>query len=211
MIRINFANLLPKKVNPQDQAAISSTPDLGFGDVEASGEDLKFIRREALKNLMLILLGSISLIVYEQMHIPELRQKLNIINNELNALMEKNSKARQAVEQSKKLIKEQANLQSQISSIENLKKDRALILKIFELFQKNTPSTIWLNEINFGSDRVLLSGQAISDADVTTFMDALSRSVYFKEVNLVRSIEHQNNKFGLVKKIEINCVIESNL
>lgn len=183
-----------------------------FGQAEAlSSEDSAIIRREAIKNLFIILIGLLGLMVYEQINIPELRAQLQKTNAELNELTEKNLRAREAVAQIRKIKREQEILQAHINAIESLKKDRARIVKILELLQKNTPASVWFNELDFSLGRVTLIGYGITDNDVTNLLEVLSRSVYFREVNLVRSTEFSSRQFGLVKKIEVSCLLETNL
>jgi len=207
------------KINLLESEGVPKTSkvDLGpgsgdFGHAEAiSSEDSAIIRREAIKNLFIILLGLLGLIVYEQINIPELRQQLQKVNAELSEVAEKNVRAQEAVAQTRRLKKEQEILQAQINAIESLKKDRARVLKILELIQKNVPSNVWFNELDFSLGRVTLMGYGITDNDVTNLLEVLSRSIYFREVNLVRSSEFNSRQYGLVKKIEVSCLLETSL
>jgi Tfp pilus assembly protein PilN len=211
MIKINL--LQSRGVNTQSQkfeAGGGLASEFGQGEY-LSGEDAAIIRREAIKNLFIIFLGSIGLLVYEQMNLPELRAQLQQINSELLTLTEKNLKAKEAVEQTRLLKREQEILQAQINAIENLKKDRSKIVKILELIQKNIPANVWFNELDFAMGRVTLMGYGITDSDVTNLLDVLSKSIYFREVNLVRSTEFNSKQFGLVRKIEVSCLLETNL
>jgi len=207
------------KINLLESEGVPKTSkvDLGpgsgdFGQAEAiSSEDSAIIRREAIKNLFIILLGLLGLIVYEQINIPELRQQLQKVNAELSEVAEKNVRAQEAVAQTRRYKKEQEILQAQINAIESLKKDRARVLKILELIQKNVPSNVWFNELDFSLGRVTLMGYGITDNDVTNLLEVLSRSIYFREVNLVRSSEFNSRQYGLVKKIEVSCLLETSL
>jgi len=195
----------------------TSKIDLGLGKGEfaqaesLSSEDSSIIRREAIKNLFVILLGPIGFLTYEQLNLPDLKSQLQQTNNELMSLTEKNVRAKEAVEQTRKLKREQEILQAQINSIESLKKDRSRIVKILELVQKNIPANVWFNELDFGMGRVTFVGFGLTDSDVTNLLDVLSRSIYFKEVNLVRSTEFNSRQYGIVKKIEVSCLLETKL
>lgn len=209
MIRVNLLE--------GDSVSTAARVDVGGGASEFShaesltSEDSAIIRREAIKSLFVILLGSIGLFAYEQMNVPELQLQLQQLNVELNTLNEKNLKAQEAVEQTKRLKREQDILQAQINAIESLKKDRSRVVKILELVQKNIPTNVWFNELDFSSGRVTLIGYGITDNDVTNLLDVLTKSIYFKEVSLVRSTEFNSKQYGLVRKIEVNCLLETSL
>jgi Tfp pilus assembly protein PilN len=210
MIKINL--LQAEGLNTQSKKFEDAGSLRDFGPWEnLSSQDSNIIRREAIKNLFVILIGSIGLLVYEQINIPELRAQLLQINSDLMTLTEKNSQAKDAVEQTRRLRREQEILQAQINAIESLTKDRSKIVKILELIQKNIPKNVWFNELDFAMGRLTLMGYCITDSDVTNLLDVLSKSIYFQEVNLVRSTEFNSRQFGLIRKIEVSCLLEKNL
>jgi Tfp pilus assembly protein PilN len=213
MIKINLLQTSSSAASPRiDLGGSGSNSGAEFSQAEMiSSEESSFVRKEAIKNLFIILLGSLGLFSYEQVRIPELQEELRQVNQELQEVTEKNNRARAAVEQTKKLKKEQEILHSHIASIESLKKDRSQIVKILELMQKNVPANVWFNELDFSMGRVTLVGHGIADNDITNLLDTLSRSVYFKEVSLVRSSEVKTKQLGSIKKVEISGVLETGL
>lgn len=204
MIRIN---LLSSSSGSEGVA----NPSIDGGIGETNLAEASVIRKEAIKNLFIILIGPLALFAYEQMNIPDMQSRLRALQIEYNEVSEKNIRAQEAVQQTRKLKREQEILQAQINAIESLKKDRSQIVKVMELIQKSVPSNVWLNELDFSMGRLTLMGFSVTDTDLTNFMDALSRSVYFKEVSLVRSVEHNSRRFGMIKRVEISCLLETGL
>jgi type IV pilus assembly protein PilN len=56
-------------------------------------------------------------------------------------------------------------------------------------------------------DKVIVQGMAISDFEVSQFLEALTKSVFLMDVNLVNSTEVIVDGNSL-KKFEISCVLE---
>ncbi len=205
MIRID----LGKK---QSKSSASIKPPQGGGldgDSAMPDQDQGIVKKEALKNLIILLIGSFLLFAYEQVHIPELKSELQINQVELNKLKEKNQKAEQAVKTIRKLREDEEKVKAQIDAIDNLKKGRMDSVKILELVHKNIPNHVWLRSMTMAKDKLEIAGYAITDNDLTNFMESLQKSIYFKEVRLLRSKEENLPKHGNVKKIDIVCVLGS--
>jgi type IV pilus assembly protein PilN len=177
-----------------------------MSSIEAS--DMAAIRSQAIKNLVFILIGPIALALYEQATLPDLQAKAQAKTVQLSQLAEKNSKAREAVEQTKRFRKEQELLQAQIDSIENLKKDRLREVKVLDLIQKDMPDRLWLVKLELNEGKMQIEGMTTTDSELTLFMDALSRSAYLREVSLIRSTDYATKEYGQLKRFEISCLME---
>lgn len=204
MIKINLAS----KKTSTAWTARGQNPSAS--DAMDSG-DFATIRSQAIKNLVIILIGPIGLFLYEQTLIPDLQAKVNALMNEQRVLTEKNTKASEAVTQTTKFRKEQEALQAQINSIESLKKERMREVKILDFIQKDIPEKMWLTKLELIEGKFQIEGLAVTDSELTQFMDVLSRSAYLKEVSLIRSSDSSSKNFGQVKKFEISCLMEKNL
>lgn len=173
--------------------------------------DSSALRRTALTRLAVIILGPIMLLVYEQQAIPELKRENRAKQEQLNQLTAKNTKAAAAVQQTRKFKREQEILQAQIDSIESLKKDRLREVKVLDFLQKDLPEKLWLSRMELNDGKLNIQGMASSDAELTQFMDNLSRSAFLKEVSLVRSSDSTTPEYGAVKRFEISCLMEKAL
>lgn len=193
MIRVNL-NL--------DAKALRMATDTGEEVVDQS-----IIQREGIKRLVIILLLPVGLIVYERQNIPELENKIKAKSLYITELANKNAKARGAVSEITKFKEDQAKLQAQIDSIEILRKERMREVQILDTIQKETPSKLWLSKIDLRENKLTLNGFATSDMDVSTFMEALSRSVFLQQVNLIKS-EEKTDSGTTLKYFTIECLLD---
>lgn len=194
------------KVNLAQGLAVS--PGGSFGAAE--GSDAGKTRRTALRNLVLLILGPLLLILLEEQVVTEKRAALASVRSKLAVSQEKNAKAKGAMEEAKKYREEQARLEVQIQSIETLKKNRRKDVRMMEYIRQTIPNRIWLESMDVRDEKVQIRGFAIADADLTQFMDALSRSAFLKEVNLQRSQDQVSQEFGNIKRFELACLMEFN-
>lgn len=202
MIRINLARGLP----PIGTGA-SAVEGLDAFEAAAAGEDSSQVDRQGAMRLLMILLVPLALYGYEYMNLPELSAKLRSKNTLLTSLTQKNEQAKGAVEEIKKFKEDQARLQKQIDTLDGLQKERLREVKILDNLQKDIPEKLWLTKIEFQEINLIIAGVTTSDSELTALMENLSKSVFLKEVNLVRSSESQTER-GLVKKFEIVCVLD---
>lgn len=201
MIKINLA-----KGRPASKASSASSDSGGV----SSGDSIDdgSLRKIAITRFLVIALGPIGLLVYEQILIPDLQAQLVARQAELAEVRDKNERAQEAVTQIKRFKREQEILQAQINSIENLKKDRLREVKILDFLQKDIPERLWLTRMEMTEGRLLLQGMATTDGELTQFMENLSRSAYLKEVSLIRSTDQVTTEFGAVKRFEVSCLME---
>lgn len=169
----------------------------------------KEIQRQGATRLLMIIIFPAMLYVYELQTIPALQTAVSQKQNYLNELTRKNDSAKTAREEFKKFEAEQVKIQSQIGIIENLKKNRMQEVKVLDSIQRMIPSKVWLNRVELNTGKVQVEGHATTNVGITSFMDSLSRSVFLREVNLVRTEEDQNEIKGMpLTKFEIACILE---
>lgn len=199
MIRINLANA--KKITAMAPGAASPAE-------MAMSSDNSEIQRQGLIRLVIIALFPLVLYAYEMQNIPQLNATLQSKRQLLQALVEKNNKAKQAVEEIKKFKEDQARLQKQIDTLEGLRKDRLREVKILDNLQKDLPQRMWISRIAYTGAKMTISGQTIGDAELSTFMDSLSASVFFRQVNLIRSSDSPQSAGVQTKNFEVSCEID---
>ena len=202
MIQINLAK--------KKSSAASASPGSGDGGSmpQLDPSDMAQIRKAALLRLLVILMGPAALFIYEGQSIPDLQHKLQSKYKQLAEVTEKNQKALEAVNTIKRIKKEQEILQTQIKSIEGLKEDRLREVHILDFIQKDLPEHLWLARMEMNEGRLSIQGMSTTDSELTQFMDTLSKSVYLKEVSLVRSTDFASQELGNLKKFEISCLME---
>lgn len=176
----------------------------GFGDAMGGDKD---IQKQGAIRLFVLLLVPLAIYLYEMQAIPQLQRKLQSRRGVLTGLKTKNTQAKSAVDEIAKFKEDQTKLQKQIDTLEGLRKERLKEVKILDNLQKDIPDKVWLTKIDLQASKLVLSGLATADAELTTFMENLSRSVFLREVNLVRSSETPSDN-GVLKRFEISAALD---
>lgn len=198
MIKVNLAK--PLKIGSSTGAMTS----MGVENV-----DVQDVQKQGGFKLLFALLFPVALYIYESQAVPELRHTLIDKQKKLNQLTEKNEKAKTAVEETKKFREDQERLQKQIQTLDGLRKERMREVKILDNIQKDIPDKVWINAIKFEDKRLLISGLAVSDLDLTNFMENMSRSVFLRDVNLIKSDEQMmENSSKTIKKFDVTASLE---
>lgn len=165
------------------------------------------IRKEAMKRLVLLMVGPLALMIYENQNIPGKLASLNQKRQVLTELQNYNAKAAASVAEIKKFKEDEALMEARISALEKISKDRQREVRVLELLQSVLPEKAWTTRVQINPERVNIQGLALSDFEVSTFLEALTRSVFLMDVNLVSSSETTQDGVTL-KRFEISCVLE---
>lgn len=179
--------------------------------VAASAEttfDENVLDRKSLVNLAIILAFPLSLYLYETQTIPAKEADIAAKQVLLGQLTATNQKAQAAVTEIKKFKIDQARIQSQIGALESLKKGRAQEVKVLDTIQKSIPTKVWLEDISIQDPMIVLKGLSATDQGLTGFMDALSRSIFLRDVSLIKSEQYEGPGAIQAKKFEISCALE---
>lgn len=199
MIKINLASTAQSSTS----AALGASPGISTEAFMGPEE----IRKEALKRLVLILVGPLAFYFYENQNIPGKIAELNSKNQVLAELQSYNAKAADSVAEIKKFKEDEALMEARIAALEKISKDRQREIRVLDLLQTLIPEKAWLTRIQVSPDRVNIQGLALSDFEVSQFLEALTRSVFLMDVNLVSSSETVQDEVSL-KKFEISCLLE---
>lgn len=190
-------------------AGASSVPS--FVNPGASGAEMNFsddaIRKEALKRLLIILLLPVGLWLYEYQNLPAVGSQLAVKRKELSELTQFNSKASASVAEIKKFKEDEAKIQQRIAVLDKISKDRLREVRILDLFQQVIPERVWFTSLEVQGSKVSMIGLAMSEFDVSNFMENISKSAFLMDVNLLSSSEQIIDGVNL-KKFEISCVTE---
>jgi Tfp pilus assembly protein PilN len=203
VIKINLA-----KVQKAGVAAGAGIPSLegveGFTPI--SDEE---IRKQAFLRILVLLLFPGILYAIEFQSIPTKKNLLSVKQEQLNQLVLKNESAKKAAEDIKVLGGQQKALQDKIDFVESLKKGRMREVQVLDSIQRMTPNKVWLQKLDVINGQLSLTGYSVTDAALTSFMDSMARSIYLKDVSLVRSNEYVEEMTGLtVKKFEVSSALE---
>lgn len=199
MIKINLASSTVSSSGPSLGASLS-----GGGEFFLTTEET---RKEAFKRLVLLIMGPLALFIYEGQNVPAKHLEADSKNRVLNELQVYNSKQAASVAEIKKFKEDEALIEARIAALEKIAKDRNREIRVLDLLQSVIPEKAWLSRVQINSDRVNIQGLALSDFEVSTFLDVLTKSVFLIDVNLVSSSEI-NRDGAVLKNFEISCLLE---
>ncbi|MNL55424.1 Fimbrial assembly protein (PilN) [compost metagenome] len=129
------------------------------------------------------------------------------MNTELTETQSFNSKAAASVAEIKKFKEDEAIIESRIAALQKISKDRHREIRVLDLLQSVIPEKSWLTRVNILPEKVTITGMALTDYEVSTFMEALTKSAFLMDVNLVNSTEIIQDGVNL-KRFEITCLLE---
>ncbi|MBX2988814.1 MAG: PilN domain-containing protein [Bdellovibrionaceae bacterium] len=197
MIRIN---LVQSTAAPSAAAAgITFDTDSGL----TPGE----LQKQGMIRLLLLLAAPLALWAYEGTRIPDLTSRRNEQNNHLQELQTYNVQMEKSVQEIRKFKEDEQKIQTRIAYLDKISKDRLRDIKILDLIQQVIPEKVWLTKLDSGAGKVSIAGMAMSDFDISAFMEALAKSVHFIDVKLVSSAEVIVEGLG-VKTFEVICLVE---
>lgn len=195
MIKINLAS--------STAGLAVSTPGLSSGDYSSPEQ----IRKDAMIRILFLMLGPILLYIYEGQSLPAKQAELSSKQSMLSELQNYNSKQAASVAEIKKFKEDEALIEARIAALEKISVDRQREAKVLELLQNIIPEKAWLTRIQLNPDGINLQGMALSDFEVSAFLDSLTRSAFLMDVNLLNSSEVIQDGISL-KRFEISCLLE---
>lgn len=199
MIRVNLLN--------KKKSGSSSSGKSAFASSSNVENDLNQIRRQGITKILLIMLFPIGLyFITEYQMKPEKKQKIAAKQRLVNDLRAKNEKAKNLVEEIKKIKQEKGQIEKQISIINGLRADRQKEVKVLYIFQKEIPEKVWLDKLEFKNDKVMVYGLAAQDTDANQFLNVLSANAMFKEVSF-NDLKEKKTEQGTFKEFTFNCLM----
>lgn len=200
MIRINLVGKNAKGGAPTG-GGFGGRSDAAVGDMGLSEKELQ---KQGILRLVVLLLVPVAMYVYESMTIPELKAAVESKTNEFNEMQEFNSRAEASVLEIKKFKEDEAKIQARIKYLEVISRGRQNEIRVLDLIQQVIPEKVWLVKLEFREGRLLLSGLAMSDFEISGFMESLAKSVFFSDVKLESSAEQVVDGLNL-KRFEVLC------
>lgn len=193
------------KVNLAPSSAIKG----GSGGLLGGGDEAIFvspeeIRKELLKRVVIVLMGPLGLYFYQDQIIPEKAAILSEKETTFQQLSAYNAQSAQIVERNKKLNATKVIYDQRLQAIDDLRKNRYQEVKVLDVLQKSMPETLWFIEVEMRSDRIIVKGLSMSDADTTRFLEEVNKNSFIKEVRLLGSAD-ATIEGKTVKRFEVEC------
>lgn len=200
MIKINLAS--PGATSVATSGALGS-----FGMSSDGFTSPEVTRKEALKRIILLLVGPLLFYIYEMQNLPAKQEQLNAKTQMLTELQNYNSRQAASVAEIKKFKEDEALIETRIAALEKISADRQREIRVMELLQNVIPEKAWVTQVRLEPERITIHGLALNDFEVSSFLEALTRSVFLLDVNLLNSSEVIQDGVTL-KKFEITCLLE---
>ncbi len=211
MIRINLApasgSVAQASASASASAASSSNTNVGN---DIGGEeylDLKAVQKKGGLRLALLFVGPLALYFYENQTIPALSSEKMRISKTLEDLKAFNAKSEQIVKDIKRFKEDEAKIQARISSVDKITRDRMREIRVIELVQQIIPEKAWITKLEIDKAKVKVVGYGLSDFEVSTFLEGMTKSALLTDVNLISSLE-ETLAGQQVKQFEISANAE---
>lgn len=192
-------------------ASSSSTTSVIGGDGFGEFLDPEKMKSEAIKRVVIILLFPLGLFGYEYYKIPLLEKDISTFQSLLTEKQTYNNDKQKAVEQIKIFQDSEKQFQNRITTLESLSKIRQREVDVLNLIQTALSDAesvnTWIRLLEIKESKVNIIGFSSDDSEVTTFIDKLSKSIFFSRVVFQGAVEKD---FGSksIKEFTINCDVE---
>lgn len=181
-------------------------------EVESSAEEKQQQRQQVLIRALIIIGFPMLLYFVEIFSLPGKRQQLAAKQSELSELTNFNSQ----VETKKEEIKQEKDkLAATLARLDLLKKNvlgRTSGIRSLEYIQQVMPQKLWLSDISVNEDKMSIKGYALTDAEISNFMESLSKTPLFVEVSLAGTGEATSTAMpggsANLREFTISCLLE---
>lgn len=92
-----------------------------------------------------------------------------------------------------------SSLKQKLAVIDDLSKKKVGPVRVMESLSASTPERLWLTEFKEGGGSLTVTGMAIDNQTIADFLKALQKSQYFRDVELVETIQTQQDKTAFKK------------
>ncbi|MHB8483932.1 MAG: PilN domain-containing protein [Nitrospiria bacterium] len=116
-----------------------------------------------------------------------LNQKIALLTNEKTGKEKELALLKEKVKEIENLEKDKQTLQEKIRIIDQLKKNQSGPVHLLDELSQSLPDRVWVTSFSEQSGNVDLEGKAMSNAELVGFIENLSRSKYFRNIQLIES------------------------
>ncbi len=167
------------KINLMKSFAVSGAEQ--FTTLSAGGERDKFII-DAIKRIVIIIIGPAAIYMYELKIIPELQGKLQQVQNELTETTSFNQSKSGLANEIKKYEEEQLNINGQMNFINKLARDKINEFKLFRHLQNATPESVWINRLEFKDNELMINAESDVQDELNKFSVRLSNADFLSNI-----------------------------
>lgn len=164
-------------------------------DFSSEFDDVKSVRGDFAKRVIIFLIGPLGLIGYEQYNIPELEAQKMSFNSELTALVEFNKRKEAIAAEISKYEEDKKRLNRQTQFLERISRERLYPLELINRLKDAIPTGVWLTSMSTTGNRLQFSGGGDTEKAISDFEGRLTSTQILKNVKLqnIDVIANNNN------------------
>ncbi len=100
-------------------------------------------------------------------------------------------------------------IQKEVDEIKGLSLGRYRMIKILDTIQTILPQKAWISNLDIKGNGVNLTGNATEDIAISSFIEELDRSLYFKDISWIDSREAKAENGEMVKLFKLSFKLEN--
>ena len=160
-------------------------------------------RRKELLNEFLVMLGLVALFAALTVGIVHFyhSQLIERQNTRIGYIDKRIKEVDKKITEIKELEKQKESLLSRMRAIESLQRDRPLIVHLFDELVKSLPEGLSIVNLKQEGPKITITGEAQSNARVSSFMRKIERSEWIKDAKLKVIKESVKGKDSTTKTV----------
>ena len=160
-------------------------------------------RRKELLNEFLVMLGLVALFAVLTVGIVHFyhSQLIERQNTRIGYIDKRIKEVDKKITEIKELEKQKESLLSRMRAIESLQRDRPLIVHLFDELVKSLPEGLSIVNLKQEGPKITITGEAQSNARVSSFMRKIERSEWIKDAKLKVIKESVKGKDSTTKTV----------
>ena len=160
-------------------------------------------RRKELLNEFLVMLGLVALFAALTVGIVHFyhSQLIERQNTRIGYIDKRIKEVDKKITEIKELEKQKESLLSRMRAIESLQRDRPLIVHLFDELVKSLPEGLSIVNLKQEGPKITITGEAQSNARVSSFMRKIERSEWIKDAKLKVIKESNKGKDSTTKTV----------
>jgi len=159
--------------------------NLSDSDVLKEMEELKHVKIEISKRILVVLLGPMALYAYENINIPELSNERSATQAQLSQLTEFNLKKEAMAKEIAKYEEDKKRINRQTRFLERVSKERLYPVDFLNKIPEIIPQGVWINSLSVLGKKVVIAGEAIGESIIGDFEARLTGINFLKNVKLL--------------------------
>ncbi len=136
-----------------------------------------------------------------------LRQQSTQVDDDMRKAEIDMQQLRSVLTQVRQFEASKAALQQRVSLIEQLRRGQSAAVHVVDEISKAVPEYLWLTEVVQRGENLTIVGMTTSHTGVSDFMGTLAASPWFRNVDLIESVEDATQKAAVVVKFSIKAKI----